>query len=70
MTKTVSLVLDLLQERELLIKRDDNNLAEASPEGPKDNKAKVIEELLETERKYVQYLEILQVSSQAFCSAS
>lgn len=59
----MSLLLDLLEKRELLMKRDDQGKSEAGPEAPKDNKAKVIAELLETERKHVQYLEILQVSA-------
>ncbi|CCG83468.1 Rho guanine nucleotide exchange factor scd1 [Taphrina deformans PYCC 5710] len=59
-TRTVSLVLDVLEDRNLLISKSDSGVIETDPEAPKDNKAKVIAELLETERKYVQYLEILQ----------
>lgn len=62
MTRTVSLVLDVLEERNLLTSKTDDGIVATGPEAPKDNKAKVIAELLETERKYVQYLEILQVS--------
>lgn len=61
-TKTVSKVLDILEERSLLLKRSEDVPESEDAEAPKDNKAKVIAELLETERKYVQYLEILQVS--------
>lgn len=61
MTKTVSLVLDLLEERNLLLKRDESDAPDVDAALPKDNRARVVEELLETERKYVQYLEILQV---------
>lgn len=62
-TKTVSLVLDVLEQRDLLNIRHDDGADAVHPEAPKDNKAKVIAELLETERKYVQYLEILQVTN-------
>ena len=58
----MSKVLDLLQERQLLLVRDDKGAISEDSEAPKDNRAKVIAELVETERKYVQYLEILQVS--------
>lgn len=60
-TKTVSKVLDILDERSLLLKRSGEEAEVEDAEAPKDNKAKVIAELVETERKYVQYLEILQV---------
>lgn len=55
-------MLDILAERHLLVPRGDDPTAEdANHEAPKDNRAKVVAELVETERKYVQYLEILQV---------
>ena len=57
-TKTVSLVLDNLEQRDLLTKRE--KVQDVDAELPKDNRAKVVAELLDTERKYVQYLEILQ----------
>lgn len=54
-------MLDVLEERSLLLKRNEQETEVETAEAPKDNKAKVIAELVETERKYVQYLEILQV---------
>ncbi|BFZ60638.1 Guanine nucleotide exchange factor for Cdc42p [Saitoella coloradoensis] len=59
-TKTVSLVLDKLEEKDMLVKRDKSRQSTIETDGPKDNRDKVVLELLETERKYVQDLELLQ----------
>ncbi|KAG4303085.1 hypothetical protein PCANB_000719 [Pneumocystis canis] len=58
--KTVSLILDKLEERNLLIKRKKVICNDQDLDKPKDNRAKVIAELLDTERKYVQDMETLQ----------
>lgn len=60
-TRTVSLVLDRLQASDLLLKRDGDAEESHESEVPMDNRARVMAELLETERKYVQHLELLQV---------
>lgn len=60
MTRTVQRILDILKERNLLL---DRGSTEASPEAekkPLDSRARVVKELVDTERKYVQDLEILQ----------
>lgn len=60
MTRTVQKILDILKERDLLLNRGST---EASPEAekkPLDSRARVVKELVDTERKYVQDLEILQ----------
>lgn len=60
MTRTVQRILDILKERNLLLERGST---EASPEAekkPLDSRARVVKELVDTERKYVQDLEILQ----------
>ncbi|BFZ57134.1 Guanine nucleotide exchange factor for Cdc42p [Savitreella phatthalungensis] len=70
-TRTVSLVLDILERRNLLIEADASACAGSTASlaamattntqaGPKDMRDKVIAELLETERKYVAHLEVLQ----------
>lgn len=57
--RTINRLLDVFQERGLLIetnrKSDNDDL-----DHPSDDRAKVIRELLTTERKYVQDLEVLQ----------
>ena len=61
MTKTVTRILDILQKRNLLLKREDTGLsAEAAESKPLDSRARIVKELVDTERKYVQDLEILQ----------
>jgi cell division control protein 24 len=63
--KTVSLVLDYLEEKGLV---DTSNppphrFSDASYlADPQDNRARVVRELLETERTYIRDLEALQVS--------
>ncbi|KTW25719.1 hypothetical protein T552_03331 [Pneumocystis carinii B80] len=59
-TKTVSLILDKLEEKNLLIKRKKIIYNDQDIKKPKDNRAKVVAELLDTERKYVQDMETLQ----------
>lgn len=59
--KTVSLILDKLEERNLLLKRKKVLRYDQDIKKPKDNRAKVVAELLDTERKYVQDMETLQV---------
>ncbi|KTW29133.1 uncharacterized protein T551_02407 [Pneumocystis jirovecii RU7] len=58
--KTVSLILDKLEEQNLLIKRKKVICHDQNLNKPKDNRAKVVAELLDTERKYVQDMETLQ----------
>ncbi|KAG4305943.1 hypothetical protein PORY_000853 [Pneumocystis oryctolagi] len=58
--KTVSLILDKLEEKNLLIKRKKATSSDHDLNKPKDNRAKVVAELLDTERKYVQDMEALQ----------
>lgn len=52
------MVLQLLEERGIISSFTNNR---NSLNAPKDTRDKVVHELLETERKYVQDLEILQV---------
>lgn len=62
--KTVSLVLDLIEEEGLMIIPRRPSLRYSDPDRTSDapigNREKVVSELLETERKYVADLEILQ----------
>lgn len=58
MVHTLDLVLQLLEERGIISSLNDHRNSYT----PKDTRDKVVHELLETERKYVQDLEILQVS--------
>lgn len=61
MTKTVTKILDILQKRNLLLKREDAGPnSEAAVNQPLDPRARIVKELVDTERKYVQDLEILQ----------
>lgn len=53
---TVKLLLDTLEERKLIFPPDE---IIPEPADPKDKRAKTVEELLITERKYVQDLELL-----------
>lgn len=58
---TVERILDILKDRELLFPRnDEKNCSIKAILKPITNQSKVMDELLETERKYVQDLEILQ----------
>ncbi|KAI7881297.1 hypothetical protein K492DRAFT_194416 [Lichtheimia hyalospora FSU 10163] len=55
---TINKILHLLEERGVISVRCSNR--NSDPNAPKDIRGKVVMELLETERKYVQDLEILQ----------
>ncbi|TGZ77324.1 hypothetical protein EX30DRAFT_311449 [Ascodesmis nigricans] len=60
-TKTVMKILDILRDRKLLLNRGASDMAVVqTPQGPLDSRARIIQELVETERKYVQDLENLQ----------
>ncbi|KAI8082502.1 uncharacterized protein B0P05DRAFT_468116 [Gilbertella persicaria] len=54
---TIDLILQLLEEKGIISSLSDNR---NSMNAPKDTRDKVVHELLETERKYVQDLEVLQ----------
>lgn len=58
---TIDLILQLLEEKGIISCFDSNN--RNSTNTPKDTRDKVVHELLETERKYVQDLEVLQVKN-------
>lgn len=59
--KTVSALIDELEKRKLLVEsRRPSTMDDSDPNKPNDNRAKVVNELLQTERKYVQDLEALQ----------
>ncbi|ORE23420.1 RhoGEF-domain-containing protein [Rhizopus microsporus] len=55
---TINKLLQLLEERGLIVVRSSNR--NSDPNAPKNTRDKVVLELLETERKYVQDMEILQ----------
>lgn len=57
--RTINRLLDVFEERGLLIKTDRKSEID-DLDHPSDDRAKVIRELLTTERKYVQDLEVLQ----------
>ncbi|RGB32732.1 hypothetical protein C1646_733976 [Rhizophagus diaphanus] len=57
---TVKLVTDKIEEKGLLELSRRQLLRNSDPMKPTDNRAKVVHELLETERKYVQDMEVLQ----------
>ncbi|RPB23330.1 hypothetical protein L211DRAFT_786992 [Terfezia boudieri ATCC MYA-4762] len=59
-TKTVSRILDELQKRKFLIQRTDGEGDQDTITKPMDNRGRVVQELVDTERKYVQDLEALQ----------
>ncbi|KAF8244253.1 hypothetical protein K440DRAFT_559152 [Wilcoxina mikolae CBS 423.85] len=60
-TKTVTKILDILRSRNLLLNRGNSDQStETSEQKPLDNRARIVKELVDTERKYVQDLEILQ----------
>lgn len=59
-TKAVSRVLDELEARNLLLKRNDGEGDQDIAAKPMDNRGRVVQELVDTERKYVQDLEALQ----------
>ncbi|CAG8522326.1 3564_t:CDS:2 [Funneliformis mosseae] len=57
---TVKLVTDKIEEKGLLNLSRRQLLRNSDPMKPTDNRARVVHELLETERKYVQDMEVLQ----------
>lgn len=60
-TRTVSRILDVLKKRNLLLQKGPSDPNRSSSERkPLDNRARVVQELVDTERKYVQDLETLQ----------
>lgn len=62
---TIELILHLLEEKGIISSSDSHN--ENYTNAPKNTRDKVVHELLETERKYVQDLEILQVLAPQIC---
>ena len=53
--------MDILQQRNLLLIRGNSDQsAETAEQKPMDSKARIVKELVDTERKYVQDLETLQ----------
>ncbi|CAJ0871686.1 6831_t:CDS:10 [Entrophospora sp. SA101] len=58
---TVKLVIDKIEEKGLLNMSKRHTLRNSDPTKPTDNRARVVHELLETERKYVQDMEALQI---------
>lgn len=60
--RTINKLLDIFQARGLLT--ESGRVADSDElEKPADDRARVVRELLDTERKYVQDLEVMQVSS-------
>ncbi|CAG8729838.1 5124_t:CDS:2, partial [Acaulospora colombiana] len=57
---TVKLVTDKIEEKGLLDLSKKQLSRNSDPMKPTDNRARVVQELLETERKYVQDMEVLQ----------
>ncbi|KAG0260847.1 hypothetical protein BG011_001600 [Mortierella polycephala] len=64
--KTVTMVLDRMEAQGLLLAR--RSKRNSDPARPTDNRAKVVNEILETERTYVQDLESLQAYMRALQS--
>lgn len=60
MTKTVLRILDELQKKNLLLKRAEGEGDQDTTAKPMDNRGRVVQEMVDTERKYVQDLEALQ----------
>ncbi|KAJ1806304.1 Guanine nucleotide exchange factor for Cdc42p, partial [Coemansia sp. RSA 2599] len=63
--KTIEIVVDAIQSRGLLdtsrlVEKPSARFAEAQLGPPQDNRERVVKEFVETERKYVQDLELLQ----------
>ncbi|KAJ2522083.1 Guanine nucleotide exchange factor for Cdc42p [Coemansia sp. RSA 1939] len=66
--KTIEIVVDTIQSRGLLdisslVEKPSAKFAEAQLGPPQDNRDRVVKEFVETERRYVQDLELLQVST-------
>ena len=60
MTRTVTKILDILKTRNLLLNRGATEGGEAQEKKPLDSRDHVVQEMVNTERKYVQHLENLQ----------
>lgn len=66
--KTIEIVVETIESRGLLdmsrlVERPSARFAEAQLGPPQDNRERIIKEFIETERKYVQDLELVQVST-------
>ncbi|KAI5777525.1 hypothetical protein EDC01DRAFT_623953 [Geopyxis carbonaria] len=59
-TRTVTKILDTLRQRNLLLNRGSSDHTQSAEKKPLDSRARVVQELVDTERKYVQDLENLQ----------
>nr|CRX79227.1 hypothetical protein ls5931a1_00043 [Leucosporidium scottii] len=57
---TVTKLLDLLEEQGVLLEAPEAPETGATPAGPSDDRTMVVREILDSERKYVQDLEVLQ----------
>lgn len=55
-------ILDVLESKGLLLESSETIDDLHAPMQPGDDRARVVRELLDTERKYVQDLEVMQVS--------
>lgn len=62
---TINKLLQLLENRGIITVRSSNRNSDSTtdPNAPKNTRDKVVLELLETERKYVQDMETLQVKN-------
>ena len=58
---TVTKLLDRLEEEGVLLAAPEVAPEPAAPKGPTDDRTMVVREILDSERKYVQDLEVLQV---------
>ncbi|OAD74603.1 hypothetical protein PHYBLDRAFT_111803 [Phycomyces blakesleeanus NRRL 1555(-)] len=58
---TITKILQILQDRGVISAKSPNR--NSDPNAPKDTRDKIVLELLETERKYVQDMELLQAST-------
>lgn len=59
---TVTKLLDKLEEEGLLLTAPDLPLDITEPIVPSDERSMIVKEMLDTERQYVSFLEVLQVS--------
>ena len=59
-------ILDVLESRGLLLESSEELVDASATVQPVDDGARVVRELLDTERKYVQDLEVMQVSFKVF----
>lgn len=54
-----SLIFSAVRHQDVYVPRDRKSLIEFDDEGPKDERGMIIQELWDTEKKYVQDLEIM-----------